>query len=276
MEPAVSPGEGERRRVGHLDHHRGVGVLHGDPGGSGSNGEPPLLTPLFTGGVTPVPALGTDDAPEADDVLVADDVPEEDVVPEGDRLMEGGDVQAASSRSTTIKNPSRRMGDLFSRCAPSVTRDAGGWEECGGPSKTLRDARGPVPAYRKGLLPACGRRTVPTMDGFDPATSFGTRGRTALRRQPARRRGGDRRPAHRAGQRRRALELAIGTGRIALPLAARASGSTASSCRPTWSTGSGPSREVTTSTSRWATWPGLRSRAATRWSTWCSTRSSTS
>ncbi len=101
------------------------------PGGSGSNGEPPLLAPLFTGAVTPVPALGTDEVPDADDVSEADDVPEEDVVPEGDRLVEGGDVQAASSRSTTIKNPSRRMGDLFSRCAPSVARDAGGWEDCG-------------------------------------------------------------------------------------------------------------------------------------------------
>jgi len=44
---------------------------------------------------------------EADGVLEA---AEGDDVPEGDRLLEGGDVQAARSRSTTIKNPSRRMG----------------------------------------------------------------------------------------------------------------------------------------------------------------------
>ena len=50
-----------------------------------------------------------------------------------------------------------------------------------------------------------------------------------------------------------ALELAIGTGRIALPLAARGTRSTASSSRRTWSSSSGPSQAGRTSTSRSAT-----------------------
>ena len=103
------------------------------PGGSGSNGEPPLLAPLFTGTVAPVPALGTaDDVPEADGVLEAGGVlgvVEEDDVPEAERPPEGGDVQAASSRSATIKNPSRRMGTSSVRVPPVWPRNAGGWEE---------------------------------------------------------------------------------------------------------------------------------------------------
>src|SRR6476660_3973295 len=73
----------------------------------------------------------------------------------------------------------------------------------------------------KGLLPPCGRRRVPAMDGFDPATSFGPE---VARRYDDSPRGDEAETValltELAGD-GRALELAIGTGRIALPLAAR-------------------------------------------------------
>jgi hypothetical protein len=136
------------------------------------------LAPVFTEAVPPVPALGRDDVPEADDVLEADAaVRDADDEPEADRLLEGGDVQAASSRSTTIKNPSRRMGDLFSRCAPSVTRDAGAGKSAAARQPHCATPEDPCRRTENGLLPPCGRRRLPAMDAID--VTMGDIARTA-------------------------------------------------------------------------------------------------
>ena len=71
----------------------------------------------------------------------------------------------------------------------------------------------------------------------------------------------------------RVLELAIGTGRVALPLAARgitvegvdASAAMVEQLRAK------PGGE--SSRSPWETWPRCRSAAGSGWCTWCSTRS---
>ena len=70
---------------------------------------------------------------------------------------------------------------------------------------------------------------------YDPMLSFGEEVAALYDDEPPRRRGGRRAVPLGAGRRRPALELAVGTGRIALPLAAQASASTASTCRRRWS-----------------------------------------
>ena len=86
------------------------------------------------------------------------------------------------------------------------------------------------------------------MKGFDPRTSFGHD--ASLRYDADDTRGDEEETvaflARLAGE-RDALEFALGTGRIALPLSERACAWTASSCRRTWSSACARNRTGTPS-----------------------------
>ena len=88
------------------------------------------------------------------------------------------------------------------------------------------------------------------MEGFDPASSFGPDVAAGHDNRPR----GDEEAAvaflSALARGRRALEFAIGTGRIALPLAARDLTVDGIELSPTWSHGSVPSPAAIGSTSR--------------------------
>ncbi len=71
------------------------------------------------------------------------------------------------------------------------------------------------------------------------------------------------------------LELAIGTGRVALPLASRGIAVEGSRLQRRSLPCCGPNRVATRSRSSSGIWPRWARRVRTRWSTWFSTRCST-